>query len=232
MIPGMLGKKVGMTQVFDVDGRRIPVTVLEVGPCQVQAVMMGEKDGYNAVQMGYSETTEKHVNKPQREYLKAKKLSPRRFVREIRCDEAPEVQIGDELTNSIFQLGDYLDVTGVTKGKGFQGGMKRWGWGGGKETHGSMSHRAPGSIGQSSYPSRVFKGMHMAGQMGNKQKTVQHLEVVDVNPDNNTVAVKGAVPGANGTYLIIKYSKKKPLADRVQAETVGDVEETKEGSAE
>jgi len=234
MIPGMLGKKLGMTQVFDADGARIPVTVLEVGPCQVQAVMVGEKDGYNAVQMGYSETSEKRVNKPQREYLKSRKLGPRKFVREIRCEEAPEAKIGDEVTNSIFQVGDYLDVTGVTKGKGFQGGMKRCGWSGGKATHGSMSHRAPGSIGQSSYPSRVFKGMGMAGQMGNKPMTVQHLKVVDVNTDNNTVAVKGAVPGANGTYLIIRYSKKKPLAPRVQAEAEGgeDNDETKEGSAE
>jgi large subunit ribosomal protein L3 len=234
MIPGMLGKKLGMTQVFDVDGLRIPVTVMEVGPCQVQAVMVGEKDGYNAVQIGYGDTTEKRINKPQREYLKSRKLTPKKFVREIRCEEAPEAKIGDELTNCIFQVGDHLDVTGLSKGKGFQGGMKRCGWSGGKDTHGSMSHRAPGSIGQSSYPSRVFKGMGMAGQMGNKQKTVQHLEVVDVNTGNNTVAVKGAVPGANGTYLIIRYSKKKPLAARVKAEAAAGEgkEETQEGSAE
>jgi ribosomal protein L3 len=122
--------------------------------------------------------------------------------------------VGDEVTNSIFQKGDFLDITGISKGKGFQGGMKRCGWSGGGESHGSMSHRAPGSIGASSYPSRVVKGHGMPGQMGGKQITVQNIEVVDVNAENNTIAVRGAVPGANGTYLIIRYAKKKPLAER------------------
>jgi large subunit ribosomal protein L3 len=220
MIPGLLGKKIGMTQVFDGDGNRVPVTVLEVGPCLVQAVKSNEKDGYTAVQLGYDDTKEKRVKKPQREYLKANKLDPKKFVKEIRCEGAPEVKVGDKLTNRIFQKGDYLDVVGTSKGKGFQGGMKRWNWSGGGETHGSMSHRAPGSIGQSSYPSRVFKGMHMAGHMGDDRITVQNLEVIEVDAENNTVMVRGAVPGSNGSYIIVKYAKKKPVAERIQPEVV------------
>ena len=203
-----------MTQVFEEDGARVSVTVLEAGPCLVQGVKTREKDGYDAVQMGYGDTKEKRVKKPQREYLKANNLKPKKFVREIRCSESPDVKMGDEVTNEIFQRGDFLDVTGVSKGKGFQGGMKRCGWSGGKESHGSMSHRVPGSIGASAYPSRVIKGHGMPGHMGNKQVTVQNLEVVDVNTENNTVSVKGAVPGADGTYLVIRYAKKKCLAPR------------------
>lgn len=214
MVPGILGRKIGMTQVFGEDGLRITVTVLEAGPCQVQAVKSIEKDGYNSIQVGFSDTKEKRVKKPQREYLKAKKLTAKRFVRELRCSEAPDVKVGDEVNCDIFQNGDFLDVTGISKGKGFQGGTKRHNWRGGAETHGSMSHRAPGSIGQSSFPSRVFKGLGMAGHMGSEKTTVQNLEVVDVNPENNTVTVKGAVPGANGSFLVIRYAKKKPLAPR------------------
>jgi large subunit ribosomal protein L3 len=194
----------------------------------VQVVRSGEKDGYNAVQLGYDDVREKRVKKPQRQYLKSKNLKTKRFVREIRCAEAPDVKIGDNLTNRMLQVGDFIDVSGVSKGKGFQGGMKRCGWMGGPDTHGSMSHRAPGSMGASSYPSRVMKGHGGAGQMGNEKVTVQNLEVVDVDRENNTVAVKGAVPGANGTYLVIKYAKKKSLAPReVQPE-----EEAAEGAAQ
>ncbi|MBD3426042.1 MAG: 50S ribosomal protein L3 [Candidatus Omnitrophica bacterium] len=218
MVPGILGKKIGMSQIFTEDGVRVPVTVLEAGPCSVQAIKTKEKDGYDSVQMGYDNTKEHRLKKPQRAYIKAKKLKPMKFVREIRCEGDPEVKIGDVITNKIVQNGDYLDITGVSKGKGFQGGMKRWGWSGGKQTHGSMSHRAPGSIGQSSNPSRVFKGMGMAGHMGSQTKTVQNLRVLDVNTENNTISVEGSVPGANGTYLVIRYAKKKPLAERVQQE--------------
>ena len=214
MIPGILGKKIGMTQVFNEDGDKIPVTVVEAGPCQVQAVRVDEKDGYNALQMGYDDTKEMRLKKPQREDVKAKKLSPKKFVREIRCSEAPEAKVGDEVTNAIFQKGDYLDIAGVSKGKGFQGGMKRCGWSGGKASHGSMSHRVPGSIGASAYPSRVFKGHGMPGHMGHVSLTVQNLEVVDVNTEENTMAIKGAIPGGNGTYLVIKYALKKPVAPR------------------
>jgi len=218
MIPGILGKKIGMTQIFMEDGDRVSVTVLEAGPCTVQAVKLDKKDGYKAVQLGYDDTKESRIKKPQREYLKANKLKAKRFVREIRYEADPDLSVGDEVTTNILQIGDFLDITGVSKGKGFQGGMKRHNWSGGPKSHGSKSHRAPGSIGASSYPSRVFKGQNMPGQMGNAKVTIQNLEVVDIDAENNIVLVKGAVPGANGTYLIIKYATKKPLAERVQPE--------------
>ena len=231
MIPGILGKKIGMTQVFKEDGDRVSVTVIEAGPCTVQAVKTVDKDGYSALQLGFDETKEMRLNKPQRESLKAKNLKPKKFVREIRTQEEVDVKVGDEVTNSIFQAGDYLDVTGTSKGKGFQGGMKRHGWKGGKETHGSMSHRAPGSIGQSSYPSRVFKGLGMAGHMGSERVTIQNLEVIDVDKENNTILVEGGVPGVNGTYLILRYANKKPIAERVQEE-VPEEETAEEAQAQ
>ena len=217
MISGMLAKKLGMTQVFREDGVRVPVTVLEAGPCQVQMVKAEGTDGYNAVQLGYDDTKEHRIKKPQREYLKAKGLSPKKFVKEIRSEEDPEVKVGDTVTNRMFQKGDFVDLIGISKGKGFQGVVKRHGFAGGAASHGDSSmERRPGSIGQSSYPSRVFKGMRGPGHMGTDQITVQNVEVVEVNLEDNTVVVKGAVPGANGTYLVIKYAKKKPLAEREQ----------------
>lgn len=227
MISGILGKKIGMTQIFEKDGTMFSVTVLETGPCEVQAVKTVEKHGYNAVQLGYGDAKEKRLKKPQREYIKINNLKFKKFVREIRCKEIVESKIGDEITVGIFQKGDFVDVTGVSKGKGFQGGMKRCGWSGGAETHGSMSHRAPGSIGASSFPSRVFKGHGMPGHMGDEKITVQNLEVADVNLNNNTIALKGAVPGPNGAYLIIRYAKKKPLAPRLRGEEA--TEESKNG---
>ena len=225
MIRGILGKKVGMSQIFSENGRRIPVTLLETGPCLVMDVKVAEKHGYDAVQLGFGDGGEKSVKKPQKSVLEAKGLKPRRFIREIRCAEPPDVKVGDEVTNSIFQKGDLLDVTGSSKGKGFQGGMKRCGWSGGRETHGSMSHRVPGSIGASSYPSRVLKGHPGPGRMGGEKVTVQNLEVVVVDGGMNTIAVKGAVPGANGSYLIIRFAKKKPVAPREVKEQEEAVEE-------
>jgi len=213
---GILGKKIGMTQIFDEKGARVPVTVIEAGPCLVQSVKTEERDGYNAIQLGFGDTKESRVKKPQREYLKQNKLKMKKFVHELRSGEVSDVKVGDEVTNSIFQKGDFLDIEGRSKGKGFQGGMKRHGWSGGCQSHGSMSHRVPGSIGASSYPSRVFKGQGMPGHMGNKRTTVQNVAIVDVNKENNTIIVKGAVPGANGTYLTIRYAKKKVLAPRVE----------------
>lgn len=221
MIPGMLGKKVGMTQIFNQEGGRVQVTVLEVGPCTVQAVK-GEKEGYFAIQMGFGDTKEKNLKKPQKAYLKSKNLKTKKFVREIRCQQAPEVKVGDEITNSIFQVGDYLDVIGVSKGKGFQGGVKKLNWSGGAASHGSMFHRAPGSIGASSFPSRVMKGHGMPSHMGHERTTVQNLEVIDVDAEYNTVAVKGAVPGPNGSYVILRLAKKKPVAPRKAAKEAGE----------
>lgn len=229
MIPGILGKKIGMTRVFTEDGVSVPVTIVEAGPCTVQAIKVTEKDGYNAVQLGFCDAKEKRAKKPQRDLLKALGLKPKKFVREIRCEEVADVKIGDEVTNRIFQKGDMVDVTGTSKGKGFQGGMKRCGWYGGGDTHGSMSHRAPGSIGQSSFPSRVFKGLGMAGHMGAERVTTQNLEVVEVNKEENILAIKGAVPGANGSFVIVRYAKKSELSPRQeQAEaSQGEKAETK-----
>lgn len=228
MIPGILGKKIGMTRVFTEDGISIPVTVLEAGPCTVQAIKVSERDGYNAVQLGFCDAKEKRTNKPQRDLLKALGLKPKKFVREIRCDNVADVKVGDEVTSRIFQKGDMVDVAGISKGKGFQGGMKRCNWYGGGDTHGSMSHRAPGSIGQSSFPSRVFKGLGMAGHMGAERVTVQNLEVVDVNKDENILMVKGAVPGANGSFVIVRYAKKCEIAPRKEESAEAEAEPSEE----
>jgi len=222
MIPGILGKKVGMTQIFDEDGRKIAVTVVEAGPCVVQSVKSLERNGYNAVQIGFDETKESRLKKPQREDIKAKKLAPKKFMREIKCNDVPEEKVGDEFTVSIFQKGDFLDITAKSKGKGFQGGMKRHNWSGGKATHGSMSHRVPGSIGASSYPSRVFKGQSMPGHMGDIITTVQNVEVMDVDAENNTIILKGAIPGTSRGYLVIRYAKKRVLASRIEEEEPQD----------
>jgi large subunit ribosomal protein L3 len=227
MIKGILGKKIGMTQIFGEGGKKFPVTVLEAGPCTVQQVKAGEKEGYVAVQLGFSDVKEKNVKKPQREYLKKKKLQMKRFVKEIKCDESADAKVGDEVTNVIFQEGDYVDITGVSKGKGFQGGVKRHGWSGGRASHGSMFHRAPGSMGASSYPSRVHKGHNLPGHMGHGKVTIQNLEVLEVDASNNTIVVKGAVPGPNGSYLVIKYATKKPLSPR-KAQEEGAQEEASE----
>jgi large subunit ribosomal protein L3 len=221
MVTGILGKKLGMSQIFDEAGKKIPLTIIEAGPCVVQAIKKVGKHGYNAIQLGYDDVKEKNVNKPQREYLKKNGLSTKRYVREIRCDEVSEdIKVGDIITSSIFQKGDYLDILGTSKGKGFQGGIKRCNWSGGKETHGSMSHRSPGSIGASSYPSRVHKGHPMPGQMGNAKVTVQNLEVVEVDLEKDIVAIKGALPGAIGSYVIMRFAGKKTIAPRIEPEIV------------
>jgi len=227
MVKGILGKKLGMSQIFDEKGDKIPVTVIEAGPCQVQQVKTAEKDGYNAVQLGFEDTRESRTKKPQREYLKRNKLTPKKVVREIRCDEAPEEKTGDMVTIKLFQKGDYLDISGTSKGKGFQGGMKRCGWAGGKESHGSMSHRVPGSIGASSYPSKVDKGHPGPGHLGNGKVTVQNVEIIDVDTESNLIVVKGAIPGANGNYITIRFAKKKPFAERVIVEEEQQAEEEK-----
>lgn len=232
MVPGLLGKKIGMTHIFDEDGIRTPVTVVKVGPCQVLSVRTPAKNGYAAVQLGFDKVKEKNMKKPQREYSKKNGLDFVRFVREIRCEDDPEVKMGDVISSTIFQKGDHVDVTGTTKGKGFQGGMKRCGWSGGKESHGSMSHRVPGSIGASSYPSKVTKGHGMPGQMGTDTETVQNIEVMDVDKDNDTITVKGSLPGATGGYLVVRYALKKPLAERVVTEEPAEESEGGAGADE
>ncbi len=201
---GILGKKIGMTQIFAENGGIIPVTVIEAGPCKVvQVKESGKEDGYTALQLGFEEIKkEKNVPKARAGHFKKVSLAPCRILKEIR--EMRELQTGDTVTVEIFSKGDSISVTGRSKGKGFQGVMKRHHYHGGPGSHGSMFNRAPGSIGSSAYPSRVWKNKGMPGHMGDRRVTTRNMEVVDVKKEQNLLLVKGAVPGANGGYLIIR----------------------------
>jgi large subunit ribosomal protein L3 len=210
MIKGILGKKLGMTQIFAADGRRIPVTVVEAGPCVVLQKKTAEKDGYSALQVGFGEKKAQRVNKPEMGHFKKAGKGAFAHVRELRAADVDDFQVGDQFGCSLFAVGDVIDVTGTSKGKGFQGVIKRWHFSGGRATHGSMFHRSPGSIGCSAWPSRVFKGKKMAGQMGNARVTTQNLVVVEVRPEENLLLIKGAVPGPkNGLVEIRKGIKAK-----------------------
>ena len=204
-MPGMLGKKIGMTNIYSEDGSSLPVTVLEVGPCNVVAVKSKENDGYEALQLGFGEKKEKHLSKPQIENYKKLKLTPSAHLREFRSFDISEYKVGDVIKSDIFTEGDIVKVSANSKGKGFQGVMKRHGFSGGQRTHGQGDReRAPGSIGQSSYPSRVLKGMKMAGRYGGKRSTATGLQVVKVINDKNLILVKGAVPGSINSIVEIK----------------------------
>jgi len=192
-----------MTHVFTDDGISVSVTVIEAGPCPVLSI---KKD---SVQLGFDIAKEKSLKKPQLGLFKKLNIPALKFVREIKKESGKEYKVGEELKADIFKTGDFVDVTGVSKGKGFQGGMKRWHWAGGPMTHGSTSHRRVGSIGSSTTPGRVFKGHHMPGHMGNIRVTVQNLKVVKADPGNNILLVEGAVPGPTNSYLIIGKAKKK-----------------------
>ena len=203
MLKGMIGKKLGMTQVFKEDGKAEAVTAIEAGPCVVTQTKTAAKDGYNAAQLGFSEV--RRLNSPQRGHLK--ELGQFRYLREFRPDDIEDVKVGTRVDVSLFNAGDLVDVTGVSKGKGFAGVVKRHHFAGGPKTHGqSDRHRAPGSIGATTSPGRVFKGMRMAGHMGNSRVTVRHLEVLQADPARNLLLVKGAVPGAKNGLLLIKKS--------------------------
>jgi len=208
MIQGILGKKLGMTQIFAADGRRIPVTVVEAGPCVVVQKKVAESDGYNALQVGFDAKKAHRTSKPMMGHFKAAGQGAFAHLREFQAENIDQYNVGDEVTCEIFQPGDLVDVTGTSKGKGFQGVIKRWGFAGGRATHGSMFHRAPGAIGCSAWPSRVFKGKKMAGQMGNERVTVQRLEVVEVRPEQNLVLVYGAVPGAKNSVVMLRKTVK------------------------
>ena len=213
---GLIGRKAGMTQVFSDDGNMIPVTIVEAGPCTVLAIRKKDADGYDALQLGFTPRTKK-VNKPQGGVFKKLNLTPMRTVREIRLEKTETVegyQVGQSLTVEMFSPGEIVDVVGVTKGKGFQGGVKRHGWSGGDQSHGSMFHRAPGSIGASSDPSRVWPGHHLPGRMGGDQRTVLNLRVVRVMPEQNFVLLRGALPGANGSLVIVRKSVKTSKAQQ------------------
>ncbi len=205
MVNGILGKKLGTTQIFREDGEVVPVTVLEAGPCVVVQRKTAAKDGYEAAQLGLVESRpRRHATKASRGHFAKSGTAPTRFTRELRLKEGGETKPGDSVKVDLFQPKDLVNVIGVSKGRGFAGVIKRHHFAGGGATHGSMFHRAPGSIGQSSYPSRVWKGMRAAGHMGTDRVTVRNLEVVRVVPEDNLLLVKGAVPGANGGYLIIE----------------------------
>lgn len=210
-VNGILGIKLGMTQVFAADGEVVPCTVLQAGPCVVVQKRTREKDGYEAVQLGLVEFIKpQRVNRPMSGHFKKADLPPMRFLREVCLTESAEdTKVGDRVLVDRFTVGEFVDVTGVSKGKGFQGGVKRWHYRGGDATHGSMFHRAPGSIGASSFPSRVWKGQHFPGHMGSQRVTVRNLEVMKIDPEENLLVVRGAVPGPNGGYLVIRKSKTK-----------------------
>ncbi len=198
---GILGKKLGMTQVFDERGTVTPVTVVEAGPCRVLQVKTQKSDGYDAVQLGFDEIKKKKVNKPMAGHFKKPDLPPYRLLREFR---AAELSVGDEVTVERFQKGDRIAVSGISKGKGFQGVMKRHNYGGGPGSHGSMFNRAPGSIGASAFPSKVWKNKGMPGRTGGGRVTVKNLTVVDVRPEQNLLLIKGAIPGHNGSYIELR----------------------------
>ena len=212
-VSGIIAKKVGMTQVYAEDGRAIPATVLEAGPCVVVQRKLklsngNRKDGYSAVQLGLVENRKsKRVTKAMQGHFKKAGLPPCRVLREFRVDEGAEVKVGDKVSVAIFVSGEKVAVTATSKGKGFQGVMKRHHFRGGDATHGSMFHRAPGSIGASAFPSRVLKGMRGAGHMGSDRVTVKNLEVVRVDAEKNLLVVRGAVPGASGAYVVINKRK-------------------------
>ena len=208
MKKALIGKKVGMTQIFDEKGKVIPVTVIEAGPCVVAQVKTVESDGYNAVQLGFGEVKESKVNKPIKGHFTKSKLTLKKHLREFRIDDVASVKVGDELKADVFAKGDKVDIQGTSKGKGFQGVIKRHGQSRGPMGHGSMYHRRPGSMGPTSTPGRVFKGKKLPGRMGNNTITIQNLEVVSVDLDKNVILVKGSVPGANGAILKIKSSVK------------------------
>ena len=203
----IIGKKVGMTQIFDEKGYVIPVTVIEAGPCLVAQVKSEETDGYNAVQLGFGEVKDKHINKPEKGHFEKSKLSAKKHLREFRADSI-DVKVGDEVKADVFEAGDKIDVQGTSKGKGFQGVIKRHGQSRGPMGHGSMYHRRPGSMGSTSTPGRVFKGKKLPGHMGNVTVTIQNLKVVRVDLDKNCILVKGSVPGNKGAILKIKDATK------------------------
>ena len=209
MKKGIIGRKIGMTQIFDEKGNVIPVTVIEAGPCVVAQVKTVETDGYNAIQLGFGDVKDKHINKPEKGHFAKAKLANKKHLREFKLDSLEGIKVGDELKADIFQIGEKIDVQGTSKGKGFQGVIKRHGQHRGPMGHGSMYHRRPGSMGPTSTPGRVFKGKKLPGHMGVQTITIQNLDVVTVDLDKNVILVKGSVPGAKGSLLKIRTSVKK-----------------------
>lgn len=247
---GLIGRKLGMTQLFDKEGRPVPVTVLEMGPCTVVQVKHQERDGYRAVQLGFEDRDPKKLTKPVAGHFAKAKVSSKRILKEFRLPAAPsgpkaaeqasspgepEFKVGDQMDVSLFKAGDRVNVTGRSLGKGFQGGMARWNWKGGPSGHGSMSHRAPGSIGASSAPSRVFRGQHLPGHMGDRRVTTEALVIVEVKKDQNLLLIKGAVPGRDQGVVWVHSSRKPPKLHHMSAPPAHKKEEReakKEGKKE
>ena len=204
-MPGLIGKNIGMTSVFSADGKNVPCTVIEVGPCVVTQVKTTDKDGYNALQLGFEEQKEKHLTQPELGHFKKAGVTPKRHLAEFKGFDG-EYKLGDTLTVDMFTEADFVDIVGVSKGKGHQGVVKRHGFGGvGQSTHGQHNRlRAPGSVGACSYPAKVFKGMRMAGQMGNQRVTVQNLQVLKVIAEHNLMMIKGSIPGSKGSIVLIE----------------------------
>jgi len=204
----ILGKKLGMTQLFGEDGILIPVTVIEAGPCRVIQKKTAENDGYDAVQVGFLEKKEKHTTKPLQGHFKKAGTGYMKYLKEFKLETAPEMNVGDEIKADVFAEGDSVDVTGISKGKGYAGTIKRWGTHRGPMTHGSGYHRGPGSMGACSSPSRVMKGKKLAGHLGVEKVTIQNLSVVKIDAEKNIIAVRGAIPGPKGGLVVIKNSVK------------------------
>ncbi|NLB71555.1 MAG: 50S ribosomal protein L3 [Chloroflexi bacterium] len=210
MLKGLIGKKIGMTQIFDGDGRAVPITLIEAGPCFVSQVKTVANDGYNAVQLAFDEVKPKRLSKAELGHLKTNKLPPVRTLREFRTNKLDGINAGDEIDASVFEVGDFVDVIGTSKGKGFAGAMKRWGFGGGPITHGqSDRQRSPGSSGSGTTPGRVFKGKKRPGRMGNERVTSSHIRVALVDSERNLIGVQGSVPGAKGGTVMIKAARKQ-----------------------
>lgn len=210
MLKGLIGKKIGMTQIFDADGRAVPVTLIEAGPCFVSQVKTVANDGYNAVQLAFDEVKPKRLSKAELGHLKTNNLPPVRTLREFRTNKLDDINAGDELNASVFEVGEYVDVIGTSKGKGFAGAMKRWNFKGGSITHGqSDRQRSPGSSGSGTTPGRVFKGKKRPGRMGNERVTSSHIRVALVDPERNLIGVHGSVPGTKGGTVVIKVARKQ-----------------------
>jgi large subunit ribosomal protein L3 len=208
MMKNLIGRKMGMGQIFSEEGKAVPVTIIEAGPCLVTQIKTREKEGYNAVQLGFEEVQEDRLNKPRTGHLKSKGVKPLRHLSEVRVDDPGRYELGQEIKVDVFSKGDRADVSGISKGKGFAGVIKRHGFSGGPASHGSHFHRAPGSVGACATPAKVFKGKKLPGHMGHETVTVLSLEIVDIKPDLNLLLVKGAVPGPRGGLVHIREAVK------------------------
>lgn len=213
---GMIGKKIGMTQIIGPSGDLVPVTVIEAGPVTVTAIRTKAKEGYDALQLGFTDVKDKHITTSQKKFFEKNQIKPKRHIHEFRVpanQKTPDYKIGQEISADFFEEGEFVDIQGTSIGKGFAGGMKRWGMKGGPETHGSMYHRRPGSGGSSTFPGRTWKGHSNPGQMGNVTKTMQSLLVLKVSKDDNCILVKGSVPGSKNSIIYIRKALKRSKID-------------------